>query len=600
MFTKLISALKATRRTIVFTEGPDARILEAADRLIKDDLMDVILIGNVDEVKAAAAKGGFDIAKAEIIDPATYAGMDEMVAKMVELRKGKMSEEDCRAALAKGNYFGTMLVKMGKADALLGGATYSTADTVRPALQLVKTKKGAHLVSSSFILFRKDKDGNDEKYCMGDCAINIDYQDTVDKATGAVTFTAAQKLAEVAVESARTAEFFGIDPKVALLSFSTKGSGKGGTVQLSHDATIEAQKLAPEMAIDGEMQFDAAVSPVVGQLKFPGSKVAGYANTFIFPCIETGNIEVKFENIRIADLFNELSREFAPVAAAKGFLFQIRPVDAMISTDPLLLSRILRNLISNALRYSTKPGSKIVLGARRRPQGKIQIGVYDQGPGIEAADREKIFDAFYRGKSSEGMEEGFGLGLSIVRGLAQRLSIPVSVASRVGKGSVFHLNFVETESTVKAAGNGLPIASGLDIRGSIALLEDNAIVRDAVVLMMKSWGADVVASGEPDDAFMSDVIDRATNGTLSAFISDYNLGSGKPTGLEAIFTVRKASGRKIPCVLLTAVNEDEIRAAYRQLCLNPDNAGQAMPVILQKPATAESLASALRRAVAER
>ena len=215
MFTKLIDALKATRRTIVFTEGPDARILEAADRLIKDDLMNVILIGNVDEVKAAAEKGGFDIAKAEIIDPATYAGMDEMVQKMVELRKGKMSEEDCRKALAKGNYFGTMLVKMGKADALLGGATYSTADTVRPALQLVKTKKGAHLVSSSFILFRKDKDGNDEKYCMGDCAINIDYQDTVDKATGEVTFTAAQKLAEVAVESARTAEFFGIDPKDA-------------------------------------------------------------------------------------------------------------------------------------------------------------------------------------------------------------------------------------------------------------------------------------------------------------------------------------------------------------------------------------------------
>ncbi len=293
MFTKLIDALKSTRRTIVFTEGPDARILEATDRLIKDDLMNVILIGNVDEVKAAAAKGGFDVAKAEIIDPATYAGMDEMVAKMVELRKGKMSEEDCRKALSKGNYFGTMLVKMGKADALLGGATYSTADTVRPALQLVKTKKGAHLVSSSFILFRKDAEGKDEKYCMGDCAINIDYQDTVDKTTGEVTFSAAQKLAEVAVESARTAEFFGIDPKVAMLSFSTKGSGKGGTVQLSHDATIEAQKLAPELAIDGEMQFDAAVSPVVGQLKFPGSKVAGYANTFIFPCIEAGNIGYK-------------------------------------------------------------------------------------------------------------------------------------------------------------------------------------------------------------------------------------------------------------------------------------------------------------------
>ena len=293
MFTKLLEALKATRRTIVFTEGPDARILEATDRLLKEDLMDVILIGNEAEVKAAAEKGNFCICKATIIDPATYEGMDEMVAKMVELRKGKMSEEECRAALSKGNYFGTMLVKMGKADALLGGATYSTADTVRPALQLVKTRKGAHLVSSSFILFRKDKDGNDEKYCMGDCAINIDYQDTVDKATGEVTFSAAQKLAEVAIETAKTAETFGIDPKVAMLSFSTKGSGKGGTVALSHDATVIAKELAPELKLDGEMQFDAAVSPVVGQLKFPGSPVAGHANTFIFPCIEAGNIGYK-------------------------------------------------------------------------------------------------------------------------------------------------------------------------------------------------------------------------------------------------------------------------------------------------------------------
>ena len=292
MFTKLLDALKATRRTIVFTEGPDARILEAASRLMKEDLMDVILIGNVDEVKAAAEKGNFCICKAQIIDPATYEGMDEMVAKMVELRKGKMTEEECRAALAKGNYFGTMLVKMGKADALLGGATYSTADTVRPALQLIKTKKGAHLVSSSFILYREGKDGP-EKYCMGDCAINIDYPDTLDKATGEVVFSGAQKLAEVAVESARTAAFFGIDPKVAMLSFSTKGSGKGGTVKLSHDATAIAKELAPELAIDGEMQFDAAVSPVVGQLKFPGSSVAGYANTFIFPCIEAGNIGYK-------------------------------------------------------------------------------------------------------------------------------------------------------------------------------------------------------------------------------------------------------------------------------------------------------------------
>ncbi|MBR4210057.1 MAG: phosphate acetyltransferase [Lachnospiraceae bacterium] len=287
MFNKLTETLKANPRTIVFTEGPDARILEAADRLLKDHILNVILLGNEAEVKAAAAAGNFCIDGATIIDPATYPEMDEMVACMIELRKGKMSEEDVRAALAKGNYFGTMLVKMGKADCLLGGATYSTADTVRPALQLVKTKKGAHLVSSCFILVR-----GDEKIAMGDCAINIDYQDTVDK-DGNVTFTAAEKLAEVAIETAKTASVFGIDPKVAVLSFSTKGSGMGGTVKLSHDATIKAQELAPELAIDGELQFDAAVSPVVAQTKCKGSKVAGQANTFIFPNIESGNIGYK-------------------------------------------------------------------------------------------------------------------------------------------------------------------------------------------------------------------------------------------------------------------------------------------------------------------
>ena len=180
-----------------------------------------------------------------------------------------------------------MLVKMGYADSLLGGATYSTADTVRPALQIVKTKKGAHLVSSCFILVR-----GDEKLAMGDCAINISYEDSVDK-EGNVTLSAAQKLAEVAIETAKTAKVFGIDPKVAMLSFSTNGSGKGGTVKLSHDAVIEAKAMDPQLCIDGEMQFDAAVAPEVGQLKFPGSPVAGHANTFIFPTIEAGNIGYK-------------------------------------------------------------------------------------------------------------------------------------------------------------------------------------------------------------------------------------------------------------------------------------------------------------------
>ena len=292
MFDKLLSNLKAKRKTIVFTEGTDPRILEAASKLLREDLMDVILCGNVNGVKEAAKTCGFDISKATIIDPLNYSEFDNMVDTMFELRKGKMTKEECTDLLKKSNYFGTMLVKMGKADALLGGATYSTADTVRPALQIVKTKKGANLVSSSFILFR-EKDGVEEKISMGDCAINISYEDTVDKVTGEVTLTAARKLAEVAVETAKTASFFGINPKVAILSFSTYGSGKGGTVKLSHDAVIEARNIDPNLVVDGEFQFDAAVSPVVAKTKCPDSKVAGQANTFIVPLIEAGNIGYK-------------------------------------------------------------------------------------------------------------------------------------------------------------------------------------------------------------------------------------------------------------------------------------------------------------------
>lgn len=291
MFDKLLAALKDSRKTIVFTEGTDNRILSATDRIVKEDLMDVILCGNVDEVKAAAAAGNFNIDGVEILDPLTYDGMEELVAQMAELRKGKMTEDEVREALKKSNYFGTMLVKAGKADALLGGATYSTADTVRPALQIIKCKPGSNLVSSSFILAR-EKDGKEERIAMGDCAINLAYKDRVDK-QGNVVLSAARQLGEVAVETAKTAAFFGIDPKVALLSFSTYGSGKGGTVQLSHDAVQEARNIDPDLVVDGEFQFDAAVSPEVAKTKCPDSKVAGQANTFIFPLIEAGNIGYK-------------------------------------------------------------------------------------------------------------------------------------------------------------------------------------------------------------------------------------------------------------------------------------------------------------------
>ena len=274
MLDEIIKTLKANRRKIVFTEGEDPRILEAATRLVADGIMDVLLCGDPEKVKAAAAAGGFKLDGIEIADPKNYPGMDIMVETMVDLRKGKMTAEECRAALQKGNYFGTMLVKMGKADGLLGGATYSTADTVRPALQIVKTKPGNKLVSSCFIMYRETEKGV-EKYAMADCAININPDE--------------DGLAEIAVETARTARVFGIDPKVAMLSYSTKGSGKGESVDMMRNATEKVKAMNPDFEIDGELQFDAAFSPVVAATKAKDSSVAGKANTFIFPDINAGN-----------------------------------------------------------------------------------------------------------------------------------------------------------------------------------------------------------------------------------------------------------------------------------------------------------------------
>ena len=274
MLTKMIETLKKNPRTIVFTEGTDSRILEAASRLTADGILGVLLLGNPDEVKEAAKAGNYNIDGCTIIDPLTYPEIDAMVAEMLELRKGKMTEEKVRAALAQSNYFGTMLVKMGKADCLLGGATYSTADTVRPALQLIKTKPGNNIVSSCFIMVK-----GDEKLAMGDCAINIDPSE--------------DDLVEIAIESANTARIFGIDPKVAMLSYSTLGSGKGPSVTKVANATKKIKEAAPDLAVEGEIQFDASVSPEVASIKCSGSPVAGQANTFIFPDINAGNIGYK-------------------------------------------------------------------------------------------------------------------------------------------------------------------------------------------------------------------------------------------------------------------------------------------------------------------
>jgi phosphate acetyltransferase len=279
-FTDMINKLKASPKKIVFTEGTDARILEASSRLLAGNFLEPVLIGNEAEVYKAAEEAGYNIKGAQIIDPENYDRFDEMVDMFCELRKSKgMTPEKAIPTLKQANYFGTMLVKMGVADALLGGATYSTADTVRPALQIIKTKPANSIVSSCFILVREAATGDNEVLAMGDCAINIKPNE--------------DELVEIAYETSECAKVFGVDPKVAFLSYSTLGSGKGEDVDKMRNATEKTKAAHPEMKIEGELQFDAAVSPRVAKTKCPGSEVAGHANTFIFPDINAGNIGYK-------------------------------------------------------------------------------------------------------------------------------------------------------------------------------------------------------------------------------------------------------------------------------------------------------------------
>ena len=277
--SKMKEILKKNPKKIVFTEGSDVRILQATERLAEDDFLHPVLVGKTEEIIEAAKEGGYVIGKATIIDPDNYERFDEMVDLFVELRKKKgVTKEDAIKMLKQPNYFGTMLVKMGVADALLGGATYSTADTVRPALQLIKTKPENTIVSSCFIMTR-DNGGVTESMAMADCAINLHPTE--------------DQLVEIMYETANCAKIFGIDPKIAFLSYSTLGSGKGDDVTLVANAAAKAKEKYPEMAIEGELQFDAAVSPEVAKTKAKGSKVAGQANVFVFPDINAGNIGYK-------------------------------------------------------------------------------------------------------------------------------------------------------------------------------------------------------------------------------------------------------------------------------------------------------------------
>jgi len=259
---------------IVFPEGLDERILEAVSKLAGNKVLNPIVIGNENEIQAKAKELNLTLDGVKIYDPHTYEGMEDLVQAFVERRKGKATEEQARKALLDENYFGTMLVYKGFADGLVSGAAHSTADTVRPALQIIKTKEGVKKTSGVFIMAR-----GEEQYVFADCAINIAPD--------------SQDLAEIAIESANTAKMFDIEPRVAMLSFSTKGSAKSDETEKVADAVKIAKEKAPELTLDGEFQFDAAFVPSVAEKKAPDSEIKGDANVFVFPSLEAGNIGYK-------------------------------------------------------------------------------------------------------------------------------------------------------------------------------------------------------------------------------------------------------------------------------------------------------------------
>lgn len=276
LFGSLRNKIVGKHMTIVFPEGIDERVVRAAARLKFEGLLDPIILGEPEAVQNLLVSFGFTDPGITIINPEDYPEFEAMKEAFVTLRKGKASLEDADKLLRDVNYFGVMLVQLGLADGMVSGAIHSTADTVRPALQIIKTKPGISRTSGVFLMNREN---THERYVFADCAININPN--------------AQELAEIAVNTAETAAIFDIDPKVAMLSFSTMGSANAPEALKVSEATQLAKELAPELAIDGELQFDAAFDEVTANIKAPGSPVAGQANVFVFPDLQSGNIGYK-------------------------------------------------------------------------------------------------------------------------------------------------------------------------------------------------------------------------------------------------------------------------------------------------------------------
>ena len=275
----LLNRARELKRAVVLPESDDERVLKAASKVLEIDGAKIILLGKKDEILARA--GSLELSKAQFIDISTSEYFDDFASTLFELRKAKgMSKDEAKELISRPEYFGTMLVYKGIAHAMVSGAKTTTADTIRPALQFVKMKDGISTVSGAYVMVLEGQSEKNERvWFFADCAIT--------------PRPSAQQLAGFALSTAKTAKSFGYEPKVAFLSYSTGDSAKGEMIDFVKEALEIAQKAAPDIAMDGPMQFDAAVDSKVAKSKMPNSKVAGQANVFIFPDLNCGNITYK-------------------------------------------------------------------------------------------------------------------------------------------------------------------------------------------------------------------------------------------------------------------------------------------------------------------
>ncbi|MCI2241882.1 phosphate acetyltransferase [Adlercreutzia faecimuris] len=293
----MIERARADRKVIVLPEGDDARTLEAASEILARDVADLIILGDADAIAAS----GYDLAGAQVIDPRASELREPLAAELCELRRAKgMTPEQAMALMDDVLYFGVMMVKTGRADGMVAGACHATGDVLRPCLQILKTAPGVKLVSSFFVMVVPDCDlGQDGTFIFSDCGLEVQPD--------------AERLAHIAVNSARSWQtLIGTEPAVALLSHSSHGSARNDDAAKVVEATALARELAPGLALDGELQLDAAIVPEVGASKAPDSPVAGRANVLVFPDLDAGNIGYKLvQRLARAEAYGPITQGIA-------------------------------------------------------------------------------------------------------------------------------------------------------------------------------------------------------------------------------------------------------------------------------------------------